>query len=398
MITRKNVVIAVLAVAIFCLRYWSALPEFNEEYAGSYIGGELEITGYIRDLTGDEFGVTRASFETLNFEKFNVGWKLTGTILLNYLNAQLEMGDLVRISGKLEAPETSDPRISAAIYKPRILSVKNADGANFSGIFLSIKNVLTKRLEAVFPEPESGFAAGLLLGARNSLPRDIMTDFKRTGLTHILAVSGYNMVILAAFFTAIFAWLPRKSANTASILAVCIFVFIVGASASVVRAAVMGSLKLVARIFGRPYGGIRALLITGFAMALFDPFIIFYDVGFQLSFGATAGILLFNDFFEKRVQFLPNWLAVRDSLATTWSAQVLTTPIILLYFKGISMIATAANIVVLPAIPFLMLGSFLSLIFGKITAAPTWILFEIVLKAVHFFSGLPFAFMNIGIS
>lgn len=398
MITRKNVAVAILAAAALCLRYWQALPEFDEKYAGSYIGRELAINGRITDVYGDEIGVTRAVFEALNFEKFNMKGQLNGTILLNSLNARFETGDSVRIIGKLEAPESFDPRIAAAIYKPKILSVSGVKGASFSRIFLSIKNTLIKRLEAVFPEPQSGFAAGLLLGARNSLPRDIMEDFRRTGLTHILAVSGYNMVILAAFFTAIFAWLPRKTANAASMLAICIFVFVVGASASVVRAAIMGSLKLVARIFGRPYGGIRALAITGFAMAFLDPFIIFYDVGFQLSFGATAGILLFNDFFEKRAQLLPNWLGMRDSLATTWSAQVLTTPMILLYFKGISAVATVANIIILPAIPFLMLGSFLSLIFGKIAAAPTWILFEIVLKIVHFFSALPFAFMEVGIS
>lgn len=394
----KNIFIAGLAVAILCLRYWSALPVLDEKYVGSYIGENIAINGYISDLTGDELGITRAVFESLNFEAFGVFGELSGTILLNSINGRFEVGDLVKIKGKLEAPMTSDPRIAAAMYKPGILHVSNPDGANFSGIFLFIKNVLIRRLEAVFSEPESGFAAGLLLGARSSLPADVMLDFKRTGLTHTLAVSGYNMVVLTAFFTAIFAHLPRKSSNVATIGAICVFVLIVGASASVVRAAIMGSLKLVARIFGRPYGGIRALAITGFVMSLLDPFIILYDVGFQLSFGATAGILLCSDFFEKHLQFLPNWLGIRDSISTTWSAQVFTTPIIILIFKGISIISTVSNILVLPSLPFLMLGSFLSLIFGKITAAPTWILFEIVLKTVHFLSGLPFAFMDIGIS
>lgn len=258
----------------------------------------------------------------------------------------------------------------------------------------SLRLGLVERLQRVFPEPESSLAAGLLFGYRETIPRSIKEDFQKTGLTHILAVSGYNMVILITFISTVFSIFPRNAWMTLSLASIFFFTLLAGASASVIRAAIMGSLTLIARFFGRKSIGLRSLFITGYAMILIDPSLLFFDIGFQLSFAATAGILLFSESFKQYFQFLPNWLGMRDSAVTTWAAQIFTTPIILFYFKSFSLIAPLANIVVIPAIPLLMLGSFLSLFFGKIIAAPTELIFEFMLAATHFFAKLPFAFME----
>lgn len=263
--------------------------------------------------------------------------------------------------------------------------------------FTGARMFFVERLESVFPEPESSLSAGLLFGYRATIPYQIKEDFRKTGLTHILAISGYNMVILIAFISTIFSIFPRNVWIALSLISIFLFTLLVGASASVVRAAIMGSLGLFAQIFGRKSMGLRSLFIAGYFMVLVDPFVLF-DIGFQLSFAATAGILLFSESLKKYMSFLPNWFGMKDAAVATWAAQIFTTPIILFYFKSFSLIAPLANIVVVPFIPFLMLGSFLSLIFGKLIAAPTSLLFEIILAAIHFFATLPFAFMELGIS
>lgn len=260
-----------------------------------------------------------------------------------------------------------------------------------------VRMFFVERLERAFPEPESSLAAGLLFGYRAAIPYKIKEDFRKTGLTHILAISGYNMVILITFISTIFSIFPRRIWIALSIISIFLFTLLVGAGASVVRAAIMGSLGLVAQIFGRKSIGLRSLFIAGYFMLLADPFVLF-DIGFQLSFGATAGILLFSEPLKKYASFLPNWLGMKDAAVATWAAQIFTTPIILFYFKSFSFIAPLANIVVVPFISWLMLGSFLSLLFGKLIAAPTVLLFEIILAVIHFFATLPFAFMDSGIS
>lgn len=262
----------------------------------------------------------------------------------------------------------------------------------------ALRQFFIDRLDSLFPEPAASFAAGILLGARRSIPYAVLEDFRRAGLTHILAISGYNIIILIVFVTAVFSFLPRKISTWISLAVILLFTLLVGASASVVRAAIMGSLSLFARLVGRKSSGMRALVITAGIMILFDPSILFSDIGFQLSFAATAGILLFSKRFEFFLKKIPENFVIRTSLATTLAAQVFTTPLIFWHFGGISFIAPFANVIVLPFVPLLMLGSFLALIGGKILAAPTWILFTIVLKLIHFFASLPFAFIDFGTS
>jgi len=261
-----------------------------------------------------------------------------------------------------------------------------------------LRTFLVERLQSVFPEPESSLAAGLLFGHRATIPWRIKEDFQKTGLTHILAISGYNMVILIAFISTVFSIFPRNAWITLSLVSIFLFTLLVGASASVVRAAIMGSLTLVGRIFGRKSIGLRSLFVTGYIMILMDPFLLFFYIGFQLSFAATAGILLFSESLKTHISFFPNWFGMKDTAVATWAAQIFTTPIILFYFKGLSLIAPLANIIIVPCIPFFMLGSFLSLFFGKIIAAPTAFLFELMLAVIHWFARLPFAFMEVGIS
>lgn len=311
---------------------------------------------------------------------------------------QLSYGDRIEFEALLKKTFRPDPRIAAIAQHIKIIHREKSDNFSLYALLAQSKSFLIARLSSVLPEVESQLVAGLLLGSRSSIPQDILDDFRKTGLSHILAISGYNIVILINFVLLSASYLSRKYFTLITLFIIVCFTLLVGASASVVRAAIMGSLSLVARFFGRSSKGLRLLFVTAALMVFFDPFILIYDIGFQLSFAATAGIMIFSQRMKNLLEHIPNWLNIRDHAITTWAAQAFTLPLLFFYFKGFSMVTTIANILILPFVPLVMVGGALSLIIGKIAAAPTALLVRLMLAIIHFLATLPFSFIEVGIS
>lgn len=385
-----------IAISIYAARYISGLPDFSADYVGHYVGNALRVEGIVVDEKG--------KIEVLGFEYLGAFLPLKGNIELvifgDYIPA---LGYRVSVFGLLSEPMRKSPYVGAVIAKPEIRLIRSGEWPTPLLWLNGLKKIFVERLSSVLPEPSASLAAGILLGSREAIPKNILQDFQRTGLTHILAISGFNIIIMVGFLMYVFSIFHRRIAVWFSILIVVIFTLLVGAGASVVRASIMGSLGLFAQLLGRKSSGLRALFLAGGIMLLLDPFLLFYDIGFELSFAATAGILLFGERIKNYLKKIPNMLGIRDSLAITLSAQIFTTPIIIYYFRIFSVIAPVSNFIVLPAIPFLMLGSFLCLIFGQtivgqIIACPVFLLFNAVIAVVHFLALLPFSFIEVGIS
>ncbi len=246
---------------------------------------------------------------------------------------------------------------------------------------ISFREMLVARLMRVFDEPFSSLAAALLLGVRSDIPYDIKEAFRQTGLTHVLALSGFNISILINSIARMCGFLPRRLRGVVTIGIITLFTIMVGAQASIVRAAIMGSISVLAEIIGRPYDSKRALFVSAAVMVIIEPSIL-TDIGFQLSFAATAGIIFHAKKCEKWMVFLPEKFGLRGNFSTTMAAYVWTLPVIMWHFDGISLISPLVNLVVLPMIPYLMLGSFCSLIFGFLTALPTMLLFKLMLFVI----------------
>ena len=212
------------------------------------------------------------------------------------------------------------------------------------------------------PEPEAALAAGILLGVRSSIDPAINDAFARAGLTHVVAISGWNIAIVAAIAAAASRPLTRLPsgrwlAAIAAMSAVAAYVLLTGASPSVVRAALMAGALLLARLGGTRSHAMSALMLAALLMLAVSPAIA-WDVGFQLSALATAGLIWFGAAFAAR---LNRWPAlVREPVALTLAAQVTTLPVILLNFERLSLIAPAANVLVVPLVPLVMLGSALA--------------------------------------
>ena len=220
--------------------------------------------------------------------------------------------------------------------------------------------------------------AGLLTGSRKGIPADLMESFNATGLTHIIAISGYNITIVIAIMSSLLFWLPLRWRFVPSILAIAIFTLFVGASAAVVRAAIMGILGLIALRSERISNVRLTLLWTAFFMLLWNPKYLWYDAGFQLSFLSVIGLVEIGPKLERYFTKVPQLLGIREALQMTVAAQISTAPLILFLFGRVSLISPIANVLVAPAIPFAML-------FGFVGTA---------LSFVWFFGGQLFAYLG----
>lgn len=290
--------------------------------------------------------------------------------------------------------------IKVAVYYPKVRLLNRKFFPNLMGIILVFKDFISAKIESVFPATAAGLVGGVLLGARSGVPPDIMDDFNRAGLTHILAISGYNITLLINIVAMLTRSLGRRSRFLITVGVLVFFAVITGLSASVIRASLMGGLFVLSSVSGRKADLILVLLLSGALMVLFNPYIFIYDISFQLSFMATFGLIVLMPFFERFTAKLP--VLFGEALMVTLAAQIFTTPITLYNFGRFSVISPLTNIIFLPLIPPIMLFSFFAIVcaaiclpFTVVFTAATCLLVEMLVRGVQIFSALPFASINV---
>lgn len=241
---------------------------------------------------------------------------------------------------------------------PKILVLKSGQGNWLKFFLLKIKQAFVKQTSAYLAEPKASLLLGILIGARKGLPQSITDEFNEAGLSHILAVSGYNISIIVGALGVLVYVFGRRAGFWLSFLAILGFVILSGASASAVRAAIMGIMLLLAFRLGRPYGSFSALCAAAAGMLAVNPKILYWDIGFGLSFLATAGIVYGVPLLDGLTPKIKPWFGLKVLMSTTISAIVMTLPLTLVYFGRLSLVALLANAAVLPAVPLVMLFGF----------------------------------------
>ena len=223
-------------------------------------------------------------------------------------------------------------------------------------------------IEKLFSEPEASLLLGLLIGEREGIPPDIVADFRNTGTSHILAVSGYNVTQLVEVIVVFFAAfsLPRRRAAFWTAFVVFGFVILVGGEASVVRAGIMGCVGLLAAFFGRRCAGMTALLCAAAVMLAMNPLILRHDVGFQLSFAGVLGLHFLGPQFVRLFSFLPSLFGLRKICAETLAATIATMPVSLFVFGTLPIFGPLVNMLVVPVVPWAMGTGVLAVIFYPI--------------------------------
>ncbi len=266
-------------------------------------------------------------------------------------------GAFFACKGSISARKIADP----AWWDPRALLAQS-------------RTAITARIIRILPGDEGSLLAGILYGDRG-LSADAAQAFRFAGMTHIIAVSGSNVTIVVVCFVPLFLALGyrRRFAIILSVIAILTFVLFVGASASVVRAAIMGSLALLGRAFGRRAAASRLLIIAAAVLVAMSPWVLAFDAGFALSFFATWGLIAMSEPISMRLRFIPEAFGLRDAASTTTAATLATFPYQLWAFSAASLAGLLTNLLVIPFLGATMLAGAVAVVLGDavpITALP----------------------------
>jgi competence protein ComEC len=334
-----------------------------------------------------------------------------------------QYGDKIKVFGKLELPKNFEEfdyinylakdQIHFLIYQPQIIKIGESRNGIISGLY-SLKNVFIEKINNVVPEPNSSLLAGVIFGAKQSLGTELLDDFKKVGLIHIVVLSGYNITIIAAGIFYLMAYFGKRNLSfVISIISIILFSVMVGLTATVVRACIMAFIALLARFLGRPTDVLRWLFIAGFLMLIWNPLLLFYDPSFQLSFMATLGLILFSQFIfnlisskNKIAKFIPTKFGIREIVASTLAVQIFVLPLLVKMSGFISLISFLINPIILPLVPWVMaLGALTGALgiipfVGGIISWPVGVLAyfisQIIISLTEFCASIPFATFQTG--
>jgi competence protein ComEC len=292
----------------------------------------------------------------------------------------------------------------AGTLQSRRLDIKGSEGGP-GALLERLRRSAGAALAAAIPEPEAGLAAGIVVGLRDGVDRALAADFTTVGASHIVAISGWNIAIVAASVAALAGSWARRRRALLTAVAIVTYVAFAGASPSVVRAAAMAGVVLVARESGRAGRAAAALGWAAVILLLIDPALV-GDAGFQLSTLATAGILAWatplNATLRRRAPArLPDWLV--ECMAVSLAAQAATLPVVLLVFGRLAIISPVINLAVVPIVAPAMAAAGIALIGGLASMAggpalmatilglPGWFLLSVMVGVVQAGARLPFA-------
>lgn len=302
-------------------------------------------------------------------------------LLYSSLYPKINYGDELDLNCTLEISENFSEDFDYRMYlakdnifyickNTKIKRTENNQGNRAYIMILGIKNRMEDNINRVIPQPQAALANGLLFGGSSRLSKQVSDNFSKTGMTHIVAVSGYNVTIIAEYLIlfGIFIGLWRNQSFWFALAGIFIFVAMIGFPSSAVRAGVMGALLLWAMKNGRLANSYNAIVFAGTVMLLVNPLLLRWDIGFQLSFLATLGIVVLSPFWEKQFIKKYNALGIIEILFLTLSAQIFVLPIILYNFNILSLVSLPANLLVLPIVPITMFLVFLTAVSGFIFA------------------------------
>lgn len=286
-----------------------------------------------------------------------------------------EPGDRVRIGGRPLAPPEGGygdylrrTGVAGTLRARPFESLgREADAA---GLLERTRRAAGDALARALPEPAAGLAAGILVGLRDRVDRDLAAAFTTTGMSHVVAISGWNIALVAGLVGAVLAGRSRRTRSGAIVVAILAYAVLAGASASVVRAAAMAGIALLARESGRPGTAAAALGWAVAVLVIVTPASA-GDVGLQLSAAATAGLIAWSapitGWLDRRAGRLPRW--IRDGLGVSLAAQATTLPIVLLAFGRVAPLSPALNLAVVPLVPAAMAAGAVALGGGAVAAA-----------------------------
>lgn len=312
-------------------------------------------------------------------------------------------GDEIELIGVLSLFERDDSRllrdrVVGQIRFPDIELVARDQGNTFRGVLYALRDRIAASFQRTLPPESATFMTGLTLGKSAAFSQELQEQMKITGTTHMVALSGTNVTIIVQGVMMLFGlWFSRRALFPLTVIAITLFVLMTGAEASVVRAAIMAGIVLLAERTGRVHVTRVAIAMAAFLMVLFNPSVLAFDIGFQLSFFALLGIVYIQPVIEHLLGVLKIESKILKlfvkTLCATAAAQLAVFPLSLIYFGFASLISILPNLLILLLIPYTMLCGlmiFLASLFSSylalLIALPARLLLAYELGVIHFFA------------
>ncbi len=364
----------------------------RESQIDRFIHEKVTFSGLVLEEQEKRDFNTRLTIQILEIKGEKINSKIK--ILVTTASPKdFKYGDLVQVRGELIQPEnfyTDTGRefdyIGYLTANKIKFLIRNASvevtghdppSKILSGLFYA-KRSFVASLSNVLPEPQSSLAAGILIDGKQSINGTLQEKFRKTGLVHIVVLSGYNVSIVAEAISKAFAFLPRTLGFCGAGFGIIAFALVTGASSTVVRASIMALIVIASRMSLRKYDPGRGLFIASLLMLAHNPAILFHSPSFQLSFLATFVVIKIVPRLEVYASFIPERFGLRDLVVSNIIVQIFLFPILSWMTGFVSAVSLPVNILVLPLIPTTMLVSFLAALAGFISK----------------FVALPFAFLS----
>ena len=423
--------ILVLFIVVGCLRT-AVMTDSTAELAQYHTPSPILVEGLVLDDAGPAGSAMRFPVRVERVLS-DGGWvEVEGTALVTARpSAQvaggrdpphIRYGDRLWLEGSLTAPPKLEgfdypaylarQGIGSVMSFPIVTVLGEGQGDRFRSALFSVRRSLHASLGRSSPEPEASIGQALLLGLRDTIPDEVLDDFRETGTSHLLAISGLHVGILMALALPLSARVfgrRRSLYLIAPLVAVWLYAVLAGLSPSVVRASIMGTVYLAALALGRPKSVLPALGLAAAVMVAISPNIL-WSVSFQLSFAAMAGIATLADPISRKLQSLFGVLNEDDSatlmtiralaaaVGTSASAILATLPLTAFYFQQVSLVGLPTTLVTLPMLPFALvfhgLAAVSSLVFQPLGVAFGWLAWgatTYIVQVVHLAAKLPVA-------
>lgn len=333
-------------------------------------------------------------------------------------------GDRLAVTGQLETPPVFEDfsykdylarfGIHSLIRRPQIELLASEQGNPFWMALLAFKGRASQTINRILAEPYASLLNGILLGIETGIPDQLYEQFNLTGTSHIIVISGSNISLIAGLFLLLgIKLVGKRYAPPLAIAGILVYTFLVGADAAVSRAAAMGIIWVLAIWSGRPGLALNSLFASALVLTLINPLIL-WDVGFQLSFMATLGLIVLAPPLERgifgllkrhlRTEQVGLTMALLSELVIiTLAAQIITGPLIVYHFGRLSLVSLLTNLLILPVQPPIMLvggmatlAGIVWLPLGQILGWLVWLPLAWSVWMVELTAPLPFASLDLG--
>ena len=429
--SRKTLIVAGLCLLALLgggFRFPSGLPPVDEHSLRFYNdSGTVEIQGMVAEEPDVRDRYCLLTFSTSEIAVDGGSKDVSGTALIQVsLYPTYHYGDVLRVTGELETPSQSDDfdyktylareGIYSVMYYPAVELVDRGQGILPLQWIYSLRERLAASLAGALPEPQGSLARAILLGLRGNIPDSLYQAFSRTGTAHLLAISGLHMSIIIAIFLSLGVTIFGRRRSTYVWLTLgltWLYALLAGMHPPIIRAAIMGSLFIIAVYLGRQGSAVIALAFAAAAMVGIQPGLL-WSASFQLSFLAMAGLILLYPYlqtwgrkgisriFGDRETLAAAGNMISDLFAASLAATLAVAPLVAYNFGIVSLVGLPATFLALPTLPFIIVTSALVAFAGLIASLAAqilgwlaWLFLSYLVFLVRGFDALPYSSLNV---